>query len=281
VNLNPGGPAGGSGTQYFVGDFDGRQFVLDKGASRSGAPLWLDHGPDFYAAVTWSDVPGHDGRRVALGWMSNWEYAQEVPTSPWRSAMTVPRVLTLRRTPEGLRVSQQPVKELDELRRGEPRRFAGGTTSEAGAWLARQAPLPPLLDAEVRLSGVTAATPFTLDLETGPDERTSVAVDPARGRLAVDRTRSGRVGFHSAFGGRHEAPLRLLDGRLRLRLLLDGSSLEVFAQDGETTITDLVFPTTETRALSLSARGAGRPTVDGITLQGLSSAWLTGVSSAR
>jgi sucrose-6-phosphate hydrolase SacC (GH32 family) len=89
------------------------------------------------------------------------------------------------------------------------------------------------------------------------------------------------VGFHSAFGGRHEAPLRLLDGRLRLRLLLDGSSLEVFAQDGETTITDLVFPTTETRALSLSARGAGRPTVDGITLQGLSSAWLTGVSSAR
>jgi len=217
VNLNPGGPSGGSGSQYFVGDFDGRQFVLDPGASRRGAaggdaPLWLDHGPDLYAAVTWSDVPEHDGRRIALGWISNWEYAQEVPTSPWRSAMTVPRVLTLRRTPEGLRVFQQPVKELERLRRGAPRRFAGGTFSAAAAWLAGQAPLPPLLDVEVTLSGVTAATPFTLALETGPGERTSISCDPARSRLAVDRTRSRRVGFHRAFAGRHEAPLRLADG---------------------------------------------------------------------
>ena len=278
VNLNPGGPSGGSGSQYFVGDFDGRQFVLEQGASRSGvpggaAPLWLDHGPDFYAAVTWSDVPEHDGRRIALGWMSNWEYAQEVPTSPWRSAMTVPRVLTLRRTSEGLRVCQQPVKQLEQLRRGAPRRFAGGTFAAAGAWLARQAGLPPLLDVEVTLSGVTAATPFTLALETGPDERTSISCDPARGRLVVDRTRSGRVGFQPAFAGRHEAPLRLVDGRCRLRLLLDRSSLEVFAQDGETVITELVFPTTATRVLSLSARGAGMPLVGGIELHELSSAW--------
>jgi len=287
VNLNPGGPSGGSGSQYFVGDFDGRQFVLDPGASRRGAaggdaPLWLDHGPDFYAAVTWSDVPEHDGRRIALGWMSNWEYAQEVPTSPWRSAMTVPRVLTLRRTPEGLRVFQQPVGELERLRRGAPRRFGGGTLSAAAAWLAGQASLPPLLDVEVTLSGVTAATPFTLALETGPGERTSISCDPARGRLAVDRTRSGRVGFHRAFVGRHEAPLRLVDGRCRLRLLLDESSLEVFAQDGETAITHLVFPTAGTRALSLSAGGAEMPTVGGITLQELSSAWRPGgVSGVR
>jgi len=123
------------------------------------------------------------------------------------------------------------------------------------------------------LSGVTAATPFTLDLQTGPDERTSISCDPERGRLAVDRTRSGRVDFQRAFAGRHEAPLRLVDGRCRLRLLIDGSSLEVFAQDGETVITDLVFPTTESRALRLWARGTGMPRVDGITLHELSSAW--------
>lgn len=281
VNLNPGGPAGGSGSQYFVGDFDGRQFVLDPNASpgaapASPAPLWLDHGPDFYAAVTWSDVPPLDGRRIALGWMSNWEYAQEVPTSPWRSAMTVPRVLTLRRTPEGLRVCQQPAKQMEGLRRGAPRRFAGGSFSAARDWLARQAPLPPLLDVEVALSGVTAATPFRLDLQTGPEERTSVFFDPSRGRLAVDRTRSGRVGFHPAFAGRHEAPLRLVDGRCRLRILLDASSLEVFAQDGETAITALVFPTTGSRALSLAAPGAPPPRVDGIALHELSSAWRPG-----
>jgi fructan beta-fructosidase len=281
VNLNPGGPAGGSGSQYFVGDFDGRQFVLDPGAPRDLAPLWLDHGSDFYAAVTWSDVPERDGRRIALGWMSNWEYAQDVPTSPWRSAMTVPRVLTLRRTPEGLRVCERPVQELEKLRQGTPRRFAGGTLPEAEAWLARQSPLPPLLDAEVSLSGVTAKTGFTLDLRTGPDERTSVSFDPARGRLAVDRTRSGLVGFHRAFAGRHEAPLRVVDGRVRLRLLLDASSVEVFAQDGEVVITDLVLPTTTMRALGLSARGTGTPAVDGITLHELGSAWRPDVPGAR
>jgi fructan beta-fructosidase len=285
VNLNPGGPAGGSGSQYFVGDFDGRRFLPEPGASPVGAagdavPLWLDHGPDFYAAVTWSDVPEGDGRRIVLGWMSNWEYAQEVPTAPWRSAMTVPRALTLRRTPDGLRVLQRPVKELDGLRRGAPRRFAGGTLAEAGTWLAGQAALPPLLDVELALSGVTAAAPFTLDLETGPDERTSIAIDPARGRLAVDRTRSGLVGFQASFAGRHEAPLRLEGGRCRLRLLIDTSSLEVFAQDGETVMTALVFPTTQRRVLGLSPRGPAGPTVDALTLHELGSAWREGASVA-
>ncbi|HXY40334.1 MAG TPA: glycoside hydrolase family 32 protein, partial [Vicinamibacteria bacterium] len=154
VNLNPGGPAGGSGTQYFVGDFDGRRFVADATPSREGAPLWLDHGPDFYATVTWSDVPERDGRRLALGWMSNWQYAAEAPTSPWRGAMTVPRELVLRRTPEGLRVAQRPVRELASLRRAAPSTFAGGTLAEAAAWLAKQGPLPPLLDVEMELAGL-------------------------------------------------------------------------------------------------------------------------------
>jgi fructan beta-fructosidase len=285
VNLNPGGPAGGSGSQYFVGDFDGSRFTLDEseggGAPLSTAPLWLDHGPDFYAAVTWSDVPAQDGRRIALGWMSNWDYAQDVPTSPWRSAMSVPRALTLRRTPEGLRLRQEPVRELDGLRRGAPRQFSGGTVAEAAAWLARQASLPSLLDVELTLSGVTAATPFALELSTGPDERTTIAYDPAGRRLAVDRARSGHVGFQATFAGRHEAPLRLADGLCRLRLLLDESSLEVFAQDGEAVITSLLFPTTGRRVLSLSAGGAGTPTVVGITLHELGSAWRAEATAAR
>ncbi len=284
VNLNPGGPAGGSGTQYFVGDFDGRRFVAEGGVARAAGvaappqpPLWLDYGPDFYATVTWSDVPESDGRRLALGWMSNWQYAAVVPTSPWRGAMTVPRELVLRRTPEGLRVAQQPVRELASLRRGAPRTFGGGTVAQAAAWLAEQGPLPPLLEVEVELAGL-AMTPLALEIGSGKGEATTVSLDAARGQLSVDRTRSGLVTFHPAFPGRYQAPLRVMDGRCRLRLLLDTSSLELFAQDGETTLTALMFPTSTTRALRLStpatASTAATPIrVDRLVLHELASAW--------
>ena len=98
VTVGSGAPAGGSGTQYFVGEFDGTRFVPD-GTPAPTLPLWADYGRDFYAAVSWSDVPARDGRRLWIGWMSNWNYANDVPTFPWRSAMTVPRELLLRQTP--------------------------------------------------------------------------------------------------------------------------------------------------------------------------------------
>src|SRR5207247_4390683 len=128
VNVGSGAPAGGSGCQYFVGDFDGTNFTLDLAdaparAAAEGA-LWADYGRDFYAAVSWSDVPKRDGRRLWVGWMSNWEYANDVPTSPWRSAMSLPRELALRGTPEGLRLIQQPARELSKLR-DQHQRFSG------------------------------------------------------------------------------------------------------------------------------------------------------------
>jgi sucrose-6-phosphate hydrolase SacC (GH32 family) len=122
---------------------------------------------------------------------------------------------------------------------------------------------------EIEATGLERAAPFELTLETGAGEATAVSVDPGRGRLAIDRSRSGRVAFHPAFAGRHEAPLRVVDGRCRLRLLLDASSLEVFAQDGETTATSILFPTGGTRALSLTARGAAAPAVGSITIHEL------------
>ena len=128
VNLNPGGIAGGSGGQYFVGRFDGTRFVADQdgGGAAPASPdprgaLWLDHGRDFYAGVTWSDAPKGDGRRVLLGWMNNWQYANDIPTAPWRSAMSVPRALSLTRTPAGIRLVQTPVRELEARRVGSPR----------------------------------------------------------------------------------------------------------------------------------------------------------------
>lgn len=107
VSLTPGGPNGGSATQYFIGDFDGRTFTPHDTRTR-----WLDFGPDNYAGVTWAEV---DDRALFIGWMSNWQYADKVPTAPWRSAMTMPRELQLRTAPGGLRVASVPAREVATL----------------------------------------------------------------------------------------------------------------------------------------------------------------------
>lgn len=230
--------------------------------------LWADYGADFYAGVSWSDVPKSDGRRVWLGWMSNWQYAEKVPTHPWRSAMSVPRELTLRRTRPGLRLVQTPVAELQKLRQPAARIFSGGTFAEAAAWLAGQKDLPALLDAELTFTHITAKSAFTLRLETGADEATSILIDGTSAILTVDRARSGKTDFHREFAGRHEAPLRIIDGQVTLRLLVDTSSLELFAQKGETVLTDLIFPAAGARTLSLTTEGDA-PAVSGITIHTL------------
>lgn len=265
VNINPGGPAGGSGSQYFTGQFDGSTFTADSGGA---GPLWADHGADFYAGVSWSDVPARDGRRVWIGWMSNWLYAQEVPTSPWRSAMSVPRTLSLRRTPDGLRLVQAPVRELTRLREGPARRFRGGTLEAANAWLHRRGPLPAALDVELIFDGVRDVAPFDVHLSNAKGERISVRVDPGARRLVLDRSRSGNTTFHKEFTLRHDAPLRIVHGEVRLRLLVDVSSVEVFAQRGETVFTDLVFPEAGPRRLAIEAAGA-TPRVRAIEIHSL------------
>jgi fructan beta-fructosidase len=264
VNLNPGGIAGGSGTQYFVGDFDGSRFVPEASDTR---PRWADYGSDFYAGVSWNDVPRSDGRRVWIGWMSNWNYANVVPTSPWRSAMTVPRTLTLRRTPDGMRLVQTPVRELATLRRGAERRFSGGTMAAANAWLNAQRDLPALLDVELTFAA-HGSSPFDIRLVTGPDEQSVVHVDPAAKQIVVDRSRSGQTTFSEKFTLRHAAPLRIVNGAVDVRLLLDASSLEVFAQRGESVFTDLIFPTAGPRRLSLDASGPA-PRVRSVVLRSL------------
>ncbi len=268
VNMNPGAPAGGSGVQYFVGNFDGKRFTPE-GDART--PKWGDFGADFYAGVSWSDVPAADGRRVWLGWMSNWSYAQVVPTSPWRSAMSIPRTLALRPSVDGMRLVQRPVRELESLRAGRKREFLGGTFAQAAAWLSEQRDLPLYLDVEMTFSSVSARTPFAVQLATGPNESTTISIDPAQQRLTFDRTRSGQVAFHKEFPAAHVAPLRVNNGEVQLRLLIDAASLELFAQDGETVMTEIFFPSAQSRAISIAAAGAA-PSVRQIRIHALSPA---------
>ncbi|CAM01582.1 fructan beta-fructosidase [Saccharopolyspora erythraea NRRL 2338] len=229
VSINPGGPAGGSATQYFLGDFDGTTFTSEAPPEEV---RWVEEGADFYAPQSWSDVPD---RRIWLGWLSNWDYAKQVPTEPWRGAMTVPRTVGLTETASGVRITQNPVPEL-ESRRGKPQNWSGV--------ISEQGPAPEfsgaVLDivAEFRLD---TATTFGVDVFVGEGQRTRIGYDVAARRLFVDRTASG-TSISPGFAATHSAELHPDGDVLRLRVLVDRSCVEVFGGRGETVLTELVFP---------------------------------------
>lgn len=233
----------------------------------NGEPaLWADYGPDYYATVSWADVPKQDGRRIGIGWMSNWAYAEKVPTSPWRGAMTLPRVFSLRKTAEGYRLVQRPVEEFRKLAAGSPAVFSGGSPKEADAWLAGQAALPAMLDVTVKLDDLRGTGSCSLVL--ADDAGGEVAVGWENGRLFVDRTKAGLVNFHPEFAARHEAPAPVENGKLSLRLIADRTSVEIFAGEGLISMTQQVFLKPGVRRLSLrDTGGAGK--VTGLTIQPL------------
>ena len=232
VNINPGGVAGGSGGQYFIGNFDGRKFTND---NPNDTALFVDHGKDFYAGVTFSDVS--DGRRILIGWMSNWQYAGKEPTSAFRTAQSIPRVLGLRQTAAGIRLVQQPIPELKTLR-------DNTTVLEAVNILASYAPKDLMVGDALELVAeyeVGKDSTAVIRLRSESSE-TVIGYDAATGKLFIDRTRSGDVGFHPNFAGRHEAALAPKQGRIKLHVLVDRSSVEVFGNDGEVALTDRIFP---------------------------------------
>lgn len=219
VSMNPGGIAGGSGTQYFVGDFDGRTFTPER-LTESGDPLdydWLDYGRDYYAAVSFSNVP--DGRRLMIGWASNWDYANQTPTHPWRSAMSLVREVTLRRHIDGrVRLVQRATLPTDT----------------AGMAVHRlSVPSAPGERWDVVLGGA------------GPDEVT-ITVDGDDRSITVDRTRSGVTDFHPSFPSVDRAPLPADEGSedsvVDLLIVVDAMIIEIFAGDGSVVLTEQVFP---------------------------------------
>jgi fructan beta-fructosidase len=239
------------GAQYFVGRFDGVCFTNDNPPELA---LWADAGRDFYAVQSWSDIPAADGRRLWLAWLSNWHYANITPTAPWRGMMTIPRVVTLRRTPVGLRLAQRPVAELEALRRTHFGR-AGLPVSEANRQLQAAGLAGDALEiiADFRLD---TATEIGLRVRVGSAEATVIGYDVAAQHLCVDRSQSGNVGFSSGFPGRRTAALPQAEGRVRLHVFVDRCSVEVFGGAGEAVLTDLIFPSPDSQGLEVySAAG--------------------------
>lgn len=244
-NINPGSPMGGSGTQYFVGDFDGKRFTCDDGPEVS---KWMDYGKDHYATVSWSNAP--EGRRTVIGWMSNWQYANEVPTMQFRSANTLPREMGLFKGPDGgYYVSSTPSPELDKLR-GAKKRYKGGNISSKGKEFA----IPELCEISVDYNVSESGTlEFTLCNAAG--EEFVMSIDGKRKEFVMDRTKSGLTDFSADFASVTKAPMHRESAKGTLRVYVDKCSVEAFDSEGRFVMTDLVFPTQPYTKLKISARG--------------------------
>ncbi|MGD8175680.1 glycoside hydrolase family 32 protein [Marinimicrobium sp. ARAG 43.8] len=268
-----GSVAGGSGGLYFVGEFDGQRFIPDEDAlpaSEEGPHQWVDYGKDFYAAVSWSDVPEEDGRRLWVGWMNNWQYAQDLPTSPWRSSQSIPRALELVRHDGGLKMVQEPVEELQVLR-GEQRSLTALTLDSESRSLADHGVAGKALELKVTFANVDADA-FGLKVRTGKNEQTILRYDQRDETLSLDRTRSGEVDFHADFPGVHVAPMPLEDGKVSLHVFVDWSSVEVFGQGGTVVISDKIFPSSDSDGVEVFAEG-GEVTVETLNAWPLKSIW--------
>jgi fructan beta-fructosidase len=240
VNLNPGGPNKGSATQYFVGQFDGHTFSATDTTTK-----WLDYGPDEYAGVTWGNT---GNRRIFLGWMSNWLYGTQVPTTNWRSAFTIPRELKLFSYKGSILVGSSPVAELGLLKEKtvsftnlnlkKTRDFTGLTGKVSGQYLIK------LETASVR--------DFKLTFANAKKEKLIIGYDKKANQYYIDRTRSGIVDFNKDFAAIATAP-RLSAGKtIKLTLVVDRASIELFTDDGATVMTCIFFPGEELDQISLT-----------------------------
>lgn len=252
-NINPGGPFGGSATQYFVGDFDGTTFKADTDADGNIPTKWMDYGKDHYATVSWSGAP--DNRRTLIGWMSNWQYAAEVPTLQYRSANTLPREAGLFKNADGqIYMSSAPSPELVNLRDKEivkvNNKSAGRKKRVFSLPVSNDGVCEILLDLDCR-----RADSVDIRIANNADESVTLRYNSSDHTLSFDRRHSGIVDFSQDFPAVTVAPTFENDKKISLRIFIDKSSMEVFGNNGKFVMTNLVFPTMPYSTLSISATG--------------------------
>jgi len=216
--------------------------------------VWLDYGWDNYAGVTWSNVAEEDGRRIFMGWMSNWDYANVVPTQLWRSAMTLPRVLTVSNTPDGPRIFQSFPGELKELRGP-----ALSTTSTPNDTTFVQTLAVDPRQLEIRFEAAInddSKSSFGFKLSNADGESYRIGYDAARGAYFSNRTKAGKIDFSDRFANSiHYAPKQMKGALVTMQVVFDRASAELIADDGLTALTDIFFPTTDFSKIELFVEG--------------------------
>lgn len=243
------------GMQYFVGDFDGRQFTLSPdhptpSAASAYAGAVVDWGKDYYAAIQYNDLPDPSASPVMIGWANNWAYAGDLPTTPFKGVMALPRQISLRRTGAGLHLIQQPIAAVANLR--EP-----ATVTRSGLRLTNQrlTLAPNTGNAYELLVTLAPGTAKRVGLKLAQSRDEETVLYYTDGRLQLDRTRSGNVAFNKRFASVESAPLTPRNGLITLRIFVDKSLVEIFANDGERVITDQIFPTQSAGGITLFAEG--------------------------
>ncbi|KOY52466.1 glycoside hydrolase family 32 protein [Polaribacter dokdonensis] len=219
VSLNPNGPQGGSATQYFIGDFNGSVFTSDDTKIR-----WLDYGADNYAGVTFSDIPKDDGRRILIGWMSNWQYSQAVPTYSWRSAMTLPRELLLSKNNNEYYIQSKPIDEIKNILTKSELITSKIHTVKTSSYLIE-------INKEIQ--------DFKINLQNSTGD--IFKIETKNGILITDRTKTGDNSFSEEFGAVHKS--MELEKIFNVKIFVDNSSVEIFLNNGELVMTELIFPT--------------------------------------
>ena len=257
-SLNPGGANGGSGTQYFIGDFDGTTFTMDNNFAEKVAKekaVWLDYGKDNYAGVTWNNIPDTDGRKLFIGWMSNWDYAQQVPTFTWRSSMTVAREIQLIKKVNDYSLINFPVAELEN--------YYGKTTKVKK--LIGKEKLELVASGKVDLTKAVinfklknlknATYDFKLSNEKG--EVLTFGINNSDNFLFLDRSKAGNVGFSEKFSATvTKAMLEANQKEADFKIVLDKTSIEIFYNNGEKVITELFFTSQPFTTLSVTSNEA-------------------------
>lgn len=258
VSINPGGPNKGSATQYFVGHFDGKTFT-----PVSTKTKWIDYGPDDYAGVTW----GNTGKRkVFLGWMGNWLYANEVPTKVWRNAMTIPRDLSLTLAAGDIYLKSELVPELGKIATATIKVDAGQLVKNNNIFsVIKQRPGQFILKFTTK-----AAKDYSVILSNDGGEKLVIGYDAAKNRYYIDRSASGQKQFSKQFTNAGYAPRISTTLDSDMELVVDQSSVEVFADGGLSNLTAVFFPRKPYNKLSLVNHGME---IEHLQIQPLKSIW--------
>ena len=260
ISIGSGAPNGGSGTQYFVGDFNGTTFTSDQMDYK-----WLDWGTDNYAGVTYNDTP--NGERIFIGWMSNWQYALKTPAASWRSAMTLPRELTLKKINGDYMLHNYPMSSVNDLMeesKGETISISNGkkyaiSNSNLG---------------ESNISFSVPTQDFKLTFSNAAGEKTALILDAGSSLLMLDRTKSGITDFNYEFGNKlHYAAMKYAAENLEFSIYLDRASIEVFVNSGQFTMTDQLFPSQPYTKLSIENLSSNELQIMDLKISAIQSVW--------
>ncbi|TXG37479.1 glycoside hydrolase family 32 protein [Seonamhaeicola maritimus] len=256
VSIGKGGPNGGSATEYFIGDFDGTTFTMDKDFETSRNKennYWIDFGRDNYAGVSWSNARRKDGSKLIIGWMSNWDYAQKVPTETWRSAMTIAREVKLQKDDNGYKLLFNPVKELANYR---SKKYKNENIEVKGDTKIIDSESIDLASVEIKFNISDLVNDgFTFNLTNKLGDTLAFGYNSTDKNFFVDRRKSGKVKFSENFANEISVAKRTsLSTNISGTIILDKTSIELFFNNGETVMTEVFFPNAPFEKLSIEPK---------------------------